>query len=144
MILKNPNSQFSCFLKNTFAFDFAHSIPNPVNSICIASLILRFISPYDLYGGNSMRLKHVCARGKMLSESLQLSMVKCRMSPSRPCNAPNPSAGTRQVPVENCRSRARSSSENSSSPCTSFQNHLIILWLRPFRLYSPWNTCPFF
>jgi hypothetical protein len=40
------------------------SIPKPVASRLIASSMYFFNSSLDLYMGRSMRLKHVCARGK--------------------------------------------------------------------------------
>ena len=79
-----------------------YSCPNPtVSSTAHVSFCVS--TSYDLYGGRSSRLKHVCDFGSCAS-SPDFSMVN-RRGPSDPCKSLKPLTGIRDVPVANCNRR---------------------------------------
>mmetsp|Transcript_20474 Transcript_20474/g.53258 ORF Transcript_20474/g.53258 Transcript_20474/m.53258 type:complete len:232 (-) Transcript_20474:1127-1822(-) len=83
------------------------------------------------YAGRSMRLKHVWLRGSRLESEMR--SIQNFIGPFDPSRSANPPTGSRDVPVTNCRRRARSSSDNDS---TSSQNHTICLSLVSYLRYT--------
>ena len=57
--------------------------------------------------GRSIRLKHVCERGNWQSSTEIPFSVKAHTRPSFAISDLKPCTGTRELPVANCRSRAR-------------------------------------
>ena len=75
-----------------------YSMPKPVTSICTARFTNLVSCAADVYSGRSMRLKHVCARGKGASVSA-MPLRQNRWMPLCPCSAAKPWTGTPEVPA---------------------------------------------
>ncbi len=111
---------------------FLYSWPNPTVSSTAQSNFWLSAS-YDLYGGKSRRLKHVCDLGNCCS-SPDFSMVK-RRGPSLPWRSLKPLTGIREVPVANCNRRDFCSESQlrihyrTEGQMTIWEVWSIVLWL---------------
>mmetsp|Transcript_35904 Transcript_35904/g.94116 ORF Transcript_35904/g.94116 Transcript_35904/m.94116 type:complete len:219 (+) Transcript_35904:178-834(+) len=107
-------------------------MPKPI-VLSTARISLLSSCSNDVYGDSSIRLKHVCALGRVLGGFAATISIVNFLGPSEPLRSAKPVTGTREVPVENCNKRARIS---LSIPSTAFQNHLMTGSLASQFLYS--------